>query len=174
MESILDEEMEEGVVGIDSIMGHLSVNKDTHNDPKDFRNAYINACYSNPMGLGFGCGGKFGFGSVRALKQVGNCDWWRSPTVEILDIIPKSKPPSEKKKKKKKVEPEEGDQLEFKLSKGDVKSGLSLKLNYEEVLNAWSDRGSPFSNEIPISDSTEFSPDAIVRRNLLQKTLKKQ
>ncbi|XXG71024.1 hypothetical protein AAC387_Pa07g0371 [Persea americana] len=167
VESILDEEMEGGVVGIDSIMGNLNVSKDTYDGPSDFRNAYINACYRNPMGLGFGFGRKVGFefgGRVRALKQVGEGDWWRSPTVEILDIIPKSKPPSEKKKKKKKVERrEEEDQLELRLSKENLQSGLSLKLNYEEVLNAWSDRGSPFSNEFPISDSTESSPDAIAR-----------
>lgn len=164
-ESILDEEIEEGL-SIDSIMGNLSVNNDSYDDSNNYSGQFNNY-YGNPMGLGFG--GKFafefGFGfrlgrGVKALRQVDDSDWWRNPTVDVLDIFPKPKP-SEKKKKKKKVEVEK--LKDITLNEEDLKAGLCLKLNYDEVLNAWSDRGSPFSNETPKADSTESSPDAIAR-----------
>lgn len=169
-ESILDEEIEGG---IDSIMGNLSVENDVSNEaaanPVCFNSYYGNGI---PMGLGFG--GKFEFGmrrGVRALRHVDDGDWWRFPTVDILEISPKfNKIPAEKKKKKveKAQEPKNGE-----LPKGNPipipipipksNASLLLKLNYDDVLNAWSDRGSPFSreNEFPGNDaSVRFSTPA--------------
>ncbi|XP_077216237.1 protein CHLOROPLAST IMPORT APPARATUS 2-like isoform X2 [Tasmannia lanceolata] len=147
-ESILDEEIEEG---IDSIMGNLSVNNDSFDDSKEF-SVQSNCCFGNWNPMGFG--GRFGFGAnVRALRRSDDGgDWWRVPTVEVLNVFPKFKSsPSEKKKKKV----EEYELKECGSSEENSTSGLCLKLNYEEVLNAWSDRRSPFSDEIPMTDSPE-------------------
>ncbi|GMP47379.1 hypothetical protein CsSME_00015142 [Camellia sinensis var. sinensis] len=158
-ESILDEEIEEG---IDSIMGNLSVSvNDESMDESNVSSSYsgqINSCYGHPIGLGFG--GKFdvGFGmrrrGVRALRHVDEeRDWWRFPTVDVVEISPKlSKAPAEKKKKKieKPVEEKENEK-ENSIPKSNP--GLLLKLNYDEVVNAWSNRGSPFSEEIPFPAS---------------------
>ncbi|KAF8392808.1 hypothetical protein HHK36_021045 [Tetracentron sinense] len=161
-ESILDEEIEEG---IDSIMGNLSVSNDSYDDSyASCYNGQLNHHYGNPMGLGFGGKLEFGFGmrrGVRALRQIDEGDWWRFPTVDVLQISPRfNKISSEKKKKKKKVEQQEEDLKSFGSSQENSMPnlGLSLKLNYEEVLNAWSDRGSPFSDEIPGADSSESDP----------------
>ncbi|XP_058113608.1 protein CHLOROPLAST IMPORT APPARATUS 2-like isoform X2 [Magnolia sinica] len=144
---ILDEVDE----GIDSIMGNLSMCNESYSDSNDCSGQTNDWC-GNPMGLGFG--GRFevgvGFGgNVRALRHVEDEDWWRNPTVEVINILPKFKS-CEKKKKKKKVEE---DELK------DLKSGLCLKLNYEDVLSAWSDR-SPFSDQI--SMATGSTADAII------------
>ncbi|XP_021816022.1 protein CHLOROPLAST IMPORT APPARATUS 2-like isoform X2 [Prunus avium] len=185
-ESILDEEIEEG---IDSIMGSMSVNMDSvdeSNNGGGGGNGQMNSnpnpnssnsCYGYPMGLGFGGKFEFGFGlrrgGVRPLRHVDDGNWWSFPTVDVLEISPRfnksqssSTPASASvasagKKKKKKVE---------KLSVLEAKAaaelppkeanpipkaeepGLMLKLDYEDVLNAWSDKASPFSEEMPGSD----------------------
>eukprot|EP00262_Sarcandra_glabra_P013917 TRINITY_DN3947_c0_g1_i1.p1 TRINITY_DN3947_c0_g1~~TRINITY_DN3947_c0_g1_i1.p1 ORF type:complete len:402 (+),score=61.26 TRINITY_DN3947_c0_g1_i1:1021-2226(+) len=157
-ESILDEEIEEG---IDCIMGNLSVNNDSFKDSNGYH-GLINDYYGNPMGYGFG--GKFGYGSGyggnrMALRHVEDCDCFRFRTVDIVDISPKFKICEKKKKKKKKVV--ERELRDFGPSDEDLKAGLGLKLNYEEVLKEWSDRGSLFSDEIP--GSPESSRDAIAK-----------
>ncbi|XP_042498640.1 protein CHLOROPLAST IMPORT APPARATUS 2-like isoform X2 [Macadamia integrifolia] len=167
-ESILDEEMEEG---IDSIMGNLSVNNDSYDDSVTYSySGQFNTYSGNQIGLGFG--GKFGFGysiggGVRALRHVDDGDWWRFPIVDVLQISPKlNKVSSQKKKKKKKAEHKEEvkNSGSFKDTNSISNSGLSLKLNYEEVLNAWSDQGSPFSDEIPVT----FSPGSDTLARLRQ------
>ncbi|XP_038890141.1 protein CHLOROPLAST IMPORT APPARATUS 2 isoform X2 [Benincasa hispida] len=187
-ESILDEEIEEG---IDSIMGNLSVdNLETGNSTQD---SCVNVnnhprnwnCYWSPIGLGFNQKFESGFGMRKgiertAIRGVDNGNWWRFPTVDVVEISPKlnPKPPVPApapsavatKKKKKKVEkltvieskkaamPLQKEKLE-KSEKSEKPipklkpTGLLLKLNYEAVADAWSSRGSPFSDEIPGSDT---------------------
>ncbi|KAF5208271.1 Chloroplast import apparatus 2-like [Thalictrum thalictroides] len=168
-ESILDEEVEEG---IDSIMGNLSVD----NESQSQFNPY---CW-NPM-VGLGIGGKFDFGfgtngGVSALRHTDDVDWWRFPTVDVLAISPKlNKVSPEKKKKKKKVERVEElkiSELPKEISNSNSNAemnskttlsaelSLGLKLNHEKVLTAWSGRGSPFSDDILGTESSES--DAIV------------
>ncbi|KAJ7955840.1 Protein CHLOROPLAST IMPORT APPARATUS 2 like [Quillaja saponaria] len=152
-ESILDEEIEEG---IDSIMG------DRVDEPNGAScySGHTNSWCGNPMGFGFG--GKFdlGFGfrrgGVRAMRHVDEGNWWCFPTVDIREISPRIKkaPASvSAEKKKKKVEKPAAPELknaELPKENSTPKSnpGLLLKLNHEEVLKSWSDRGSPFSDEI--------------------------
>lgn len=145
-ESILDEEIEEG---IDSIMGNLSVESDKLNASWD----------GNPLGLGFGGTIEFPLRGVRAWRHSDEGNWWNSPTVNVHQISPKIATPNsnnhkkvEKKKKKKKVveikDPEvpRGNPSPDPKLKPKPKNGLLLKLNYDEVLNAWSDRGCPFDD----------------------------
>ncbi|KAL5549420.1 hypothetical protein UlMin_004651 [Ulmus minor] len=154
-ESMLDEEIDEG--GIDSIMGNASVKPETFDESAGIGGT----CYGYPMGLGFG--GRFDFGlgmrrgGIRALRQVDDGNWWCFPTVDVLEISPKFNKPvvsvsAEKKKKKKKVEKVSVVETNNNLEIPKPNSGLSLKLNYDDVLSAWSDKGSPFSDEISGSD----------------------
>ncbi|XP_022857511.1 protein CHLOROPLAST IMPORT APPARATUS 2-like [Olea europaea var. sylvestris] len=171
--SILDAEIEEGV---DSILGKLSTGNDLVDDSNDRQmNSW---CYGYPKGLGFG--GAFGYGmrrEVRAMKNVDDGNWWRFPSVNVQDITPETgKILAEKKKKKveKAIEPKNSVLSKLKSSsiKADMmnsaskspkeeailpkpNAGLSLKLNYDEVLNVWSDKGSPFSSEtLPGAETT--------------------
>lgn len=147
-ESILDEEIGEG---IDSIMGNLSFKSSA---PESHQNPFS----------GYGIGGilKLRQGTMRrALKRGDEGEWWRSPTVEVLKIAPKLKQSLPEKKKKKKVqkveridktlkmednlEREEDEEEEEEREK--IKPSLCLKLNYEDVLRDWSNRGSPFSGD---------------------------
>ncbi|RZC56800.1 hypothetical protein C5167_015646 [Papaver somniferum] len=184
-ESILDEEMEDSSIGIDSIMGNLSAihvsTDDSHNPHQQFYTPYL------------GYGG-YGFGGISAFRQVDDGDWWRFPTVDVMNISPNilpklslkaitsSTPPvvvekenKKKKKKKKKVEIVEKEELEDEIEKNkevgnsekvevdekklNSKLSLDLKLNYDDVLKAWSDRGSPFSEDgVELSES-----EALVR-----------
>ncbi|KAF5725945.1 Chloroplast import apparatus 2 putative isoform 1 [Tripterygium wilfordii] len=142
-ESILDEETE---VGIDSIMGNLSTSINNNN----------NGGNRIPIGLGFGRNLGFGFGfgvkrGVRAFRHVDNGNW-SFPTVDIHQISPRFNSNNNNgnsnsksgKKKKKKVESKNPELAK----ENSANSGLLLKLNYDEVLNAWSGRGSPFSDEL--------------------------
>ncbi|XP_061361504.1 protein CHLOROPLAST IMPORT APPARATUS 2 [Gastrolobium bilobum] len=145
-ESILDEEIEEG---IDSIMGRLDSNGASSHDDHPW--------------MGFG--GKFGLQrtAVRAFRHVDDGNWWNFPAVDILQISPKISnnpppppppPPAAEKKKTKKKKVEKPNVVELKnaeLPKSNP--GLLLKLNYDEVRNAWSDRGSPFADDSPASDA---------------------
>ncbi|XP_061361973.1 protein CHLOROPLAST IMPORT APPARATUS 2-like isoform X1 [Gastrolobium bilobum] len=146
-ESILDEEIEEG---IDSIMG--SSVDDVNGGA---------SCYHGGGGqrlsTSFGFGGKFSW--VRALRQVDDANWWNFPAVDMLEISPgvKNTPTvaaaAEKKKKKKKA-------VKPKVELRDSSQGFLLKLNYDDVLNAWSDRGSPFADDcsgsgLPGNDFTD-------------------
>ncbi|GFS43776.1 chloroplast import apparatus 2 [Actinidia rufa] len=166
-ESMLDEEIEEG---IDSIMGKLSVENESNVATYI---GQIMTCYGYPMGLGFG--GKFDSGlgmriGVRPLRNVDEGDWWRFPPVDVVEISPKlNKYPAEKKKKKKIERPveakipespkgnsipkQEEKEHSIPIAKSGPPPGLLLKLNYDGVAHAWSDRGSPFSEEIPGHES---------------------
>ncbi|KAL7096337.1 hypothetical protein ACP275_10G073600 [Erythranthe tilingii] len=171
-ESILDEEIG---AGIDSIMGNsgseieLNEGFNTCNN-----NIQMNGfCYGYPVGLGF----EFGNGLRRELRPMRNVDeegdWWRFPSVNVLDLAPaNAKPPATEKKKKKKVEkcveikhaePAVEDSISNPNPAGEDDSapkpnaGLLLKLNYDTVLNAWCDKGSPFSGDSPAADSAAGS-----------------
>ncbi|KAL0015450.1 hypothetical protein SO802_002519 [Lithocarpus litseifolius] len=182
-ESILDEEVEEG---IDSIMGNLSVNSSAEvaDEWKGPRRALaMNNCWNSNVNLGFG--GKFESGLVgnnmRALRHVEEeeVNWWScpNPIVDVRQISPKfhnavssSSVLTEEKKKKKKKKKKKLENLEdpvavdTEISDSVPKpdSGLLLKLNFDEVLNAWSDRGCPFSDLIP--PGSEFPGNDVYAR----------
>ncbi|KAG4970146.1 hypothetical protein JHK85_036567 [Glycine max] len=145
-ESILDEEIEEG---IDSIMG--SSIQEVSND----------AVSNLPWIMPFDGKLEFPRPRVRALRHVDDGNWWNFPAVDILSISPKinTKPPpvaAEKKmKKKKKVATPAEKTVVVELKNAELpkpKQGLMLKLNYDDVRNAWSDRGTPFSDDSPLAD----------------------
>ncbi|XP_068641804.1 protein CHLOROPLAST IMPORT APPARATUS 2-like isoform X2 [Aristolochia californica] len=165
-ESILDEEIEGG---IDSIMGNLSVDNDCYDEAND-QKPQSAGYYANLMGLGLGGMFEFAFvlPNVRALRRVDDGEWWRAPTVEVLNITPKFKPAEKKKKKKKKVEEIARASKESEQSQGpneasypveNQRQKLGLKLNHEEVLDEWSPRGSPYAEDF----SPESPADAIAR-----------
>ncbi|KAG8373971.1 hypothetical protein BUALT_Bualt11G0081600 [Buddleja alternifolia] len=163
-ESILDEEIEEG---IDSIMGNLSM--ENNESIQDF-NPY--ACYGYPVGLGFDVGNGMRKES-KAMRNVDEGDWWRFPSVNVVDITRKVAKISVEKKMKKKVEkksselskgnsfstiePNYKDSLGSKGSSEEsisqTNGGMLLKLNYDDVLEAWADRSSPFSGDGPVAES---------------------
>ncbi|KAG8651758.1 hypothetical protein MANES_06G019300v8 [Manihot esculenta] len=171
-ESILDEEIEEG---IDSIMGNLRVSNENSEE------------WSNKVGnpLGFHFGGRFQLGvgngmrkGVKALRNGDDGNWWNFPIVDMLQISPRlnrnniktsdSKPKVKTNsnsgdKKKKKVEKPAVELKNSELTKEENNSipqpisGLLLKLNYDGVLDAWSDRGCPFSDDISGSEGNDVS-----------------
>ncbi|CAN1229409.1 Protein CHLOROPLAST IMPORT APPARATUS 2 [Linum grandiflorum] len=158
-ESILDEEIEEG--GIDSIMGNLSVVSSSNRSEESesvnvgqttatptTRSSFV---YGYPPGfIGNGNGN-----GIRAFRRVD--DWWSYPVVDVFQISPrldsnyrpittdeaKSKSNSKKKtksKKKKKIEDlDDGARVDLKGKGGK----LLLKLNYDDILKAWSGKESP-------------------------------
>ncbi|XP_027329159.1 protein CHLOROPLAST IMPORT APPARATUS 2 isoform X2 [Abrus precatorius] len=144
-ESILDEEIGEG---IDSIMGSR-VQEDDSNDAIPW------TAFGGKLDFRVG----FPRPGIRALRHVDDGNWWNFPAVDILQISPKvsNKPPplaaEKKNKKKKKVEKPVVELNTAELPK--PKQGLMLKLNYDGVQNAWSDRGSPFAADSPVSDAPE-------------------
>ncbi|KAH9622973.1 hypothetical protein KSS87_014395 [Heliosperma pusillum] len=131
-QSILDEEIEEGV--IDSIMGNTSI--DPVQCPEEVTNTCNNGngngngngnvnvngvgvgvgvggpvdfCYGYPIGLGLRFDERvdYGFGMMRgetkAFRQNDEGEWWRFPAVNVGEISPQlNKPKSPIKKKKKK------------------------------------------------------------------------
>lgn len=149
-ESILDEEIEQG---IDSIMGESNLIK----EKDSIRNDVNNTCYGYPMGLGFGVRN-----GVRALRKCGDGNWSNLPMVDVGSITPRAveKLGVGKKTKKKKLEElmksgsgfrHGNENLSREMESG---HGLGLKLDYDAVLNAWSDKGSPLPEEIPSSSSS--------------------
>ncbi|XP_038991728.1 protein CHLOROPLAST IMPORT APPARATUS 2 isoform X2 [Hibiscus syriacus] len=119
--------LEEGR-GIDSIMGKLSVKQDEESMSRS--NLVGRSWYTAYTGLRKG---------VRALKHVEQqANWWNFSTVDLHQISPKTNNNNRVEKKKK----------------NNPNPGLKLKLNYEEVVNAWSesDGGSPFSHQPPGND----------------------
>ncbi|XP_050372708.1 protein CHLOROPLAST IMPORT APPARATUS 2 isoform X2 [Argentina anserina] len=179
-ESMLDEEIEEG---IDSIMGSstTSMNIDSVDDCSTTTSSdqmMMKSCYGYPMGLGFG--GNFGFGfrgGVRPLRQVDDgVNWWSFPTVDVLEIsprfnksrpsVPSTSPPKSAGKKKKKMEklavveskltpvkeksqsPTKKEKEEEEEPESEQPGQLMLKLDYDDVLSAWSDKASPFPEEL--------------------------
>ncbi|XP_078175504.1 chloroplast import apparatus 2 isoform X2 [Carex rostrata] len=132
-------------------------------------NSNINPCLKSLIGLGL-CSKLEHFN--RAFKNRGNAtDWYQSPAVPMKEIFTKFRPPvvtPDKKKscKKKKIEKVEKEKKEK--DAGEVMHGkqlavcgsavsqpekdaaaprvkLGLKLNHDGIINAWSDRGSMFS-----------------------------
>ncbi|WOK94382.1 protein CHLOROPLAST IMPORT APPARATUS 2-like isoform X2 [Canna indica] len=172
-ESILDEEVEEG---IDSIMGDLAARTSSkdNNDGLNHSNPPINpllrSLIGHKMGAKFELGLGFRTNLQRALKNRDDTEWWRSPTtVPVRDINPHLEPfptPASEKKKKKKVDKEVLDNTTITEnstptpSVEKLKVGLGLKLRPEEVLKAWSGRGSMFSDG---PDSSNSSADALAR-----------
>lgn len=204
-ESILDEEIEEGV--IDSIMGNS--NSCPEEEPCQCNNhggKPVSFCYGYPVGLGLGLGGRsdFGFGMMRvcmgiakAFRQHDEGDWWRFPIVDVGEISPTFNKVSSTEKKRKVADklnpkpppstskensaanpksnpasseansnsiPKSNSTSSKEILNSNPKSNLIsseedtapipksgteplLKLNYDDVLNAWSDRGTPFSEE---------------------------
>ncbi|XP_027156352.1 protein CHLOROPLAST IMPORT APPARATUS 2-like isoform X1 [Coffea eugenioides] len=204
-ESILDEEIEQG---IDSIMGNLGVENEAVDESNTFcygtNTSQIGTCYGYPVGLGFGVNSEYGnFGMrnnhIRAFRNSDEGDWW-FPIVNVRDITPRfHKPPAEKKKKKVEktvelknlAEPSSVTAKETlissssaramkqnsgpaqKLAKDKVKDkdkdkeeeeepnepkpnvgSLLLKLNYDNVLTAWSDGPSPFADDSPVAEAS--------------------
>ncbi|KAH1041698.1 hypothetical protein AAZX31_09G057700 [Glycine max] len=141
-QSMLDEEIEEG---IDSIMGGGGgrVEEDDVNRAA--------SCHGGD-GEKFGC--------VRALRR-DDTKWWNFCVVDMLQISPRMKhaaaedlvpatamaTTTEKTKTKNKKSKKE-------LSEVAVSKGLRLKLNYDGVRSAWSNRGSPFADGSPGNDVT--------------------
>ncbi|GJY40367.1 hypothetical protein Tco_0427637 [Tanacetum coccineum] len=158
-ESILDDEIEQG---IDSIMGESNLVKE-----KDSIRNDVDTCYGYPMGLGFGVRN-----GVRALRKCGDGNWSNLPMVDVGSITPRAvgkcdKSAVGKKTKKKKLMEElmksgsgfrhGNDNLSCE--KGS-EHGLGLKLDYDAVLNAWSDKGSPLPEEISSSSSSRSDVNA--------------
>lgn len=143
--SILAEEVD----GVDSIMGNLSVNNASVEEARVAScSCQILAWNCHPVWLGFGRNFDFGVWmrrGIRALKHVDEEEWWRFPLVNILDISPKFSTGTSEKKKNKILKPVE---KSSQSRKGNSRPKMLLKLNYEGVLNAWSDRGTPFSKEV--------------------------
>ncbi|XP_072989767.1 protein CHLOROPLAST IMPORT APPARATUS 2-like isoform X1 [Typha latifolia] len=171
-ESILDEEVEGG---IDSIMGSSNNTTSNHEDAL-LHNFDVNPYLQSLMGFGLGSefelglGFQFGINVRRALRHRDGGYRW-TPTVPVKDILPKFKmptPPSDKrkKKKKKKVDKEEVVEVqspvptEANTQKQTNKTGLGLKLNHDEILTAWSDHGSMFSDG---SESPNSAADALAK-----------
>ncbi|XP_042375015.1 protein CHLOROPLAST IMPORT APPARATUS 2-like [Zingiber officinale] len=180
-ESILEEEVEEG---IDSIMGNLSVSIPSEQDNsggllcgsssinpllRSLIGCRINGSHTDKIELGFGLGLEQNL--QWALKAQDDCEWWRTPTVPVQNIVPNFKTPASKaaseKKKKKKVEKEKmcckkitNRTVSTDTPKGKLKASLGLKLNHEEVLKEWSDRSSMFLDG---AGSPESSANALAK-----------
>ncbi|KAK1414078.1 hypothetical protein QVD17_29817 [Tagetes erecta] len=142
-ESMLDEEIGEG---IDCIMGK-SDSMVENDGIFDVKSEYNNTCYGYPVGLGLwgNLELNFGFGlrnGVRALRNVDEGNWWRFPAVNVMDILPPETKSEKSPIEKKKLESESSIVGEERMSL-ENRNLLMLKLNYDEVLNAWSDKGSP-------------------------------
>ncbi|KAL2945613.1 Protein CHLOROPLAST IMPORT APPARATUS 2 [Bienertia sinuspersici] len=172
-ESILDEEIEEGV--IDNIMGDTNMCDDGESATCSNSGAGpVSFCYGYPvgLGLGLGLGGRFDFGFGLMKGGVAKAfrnnddegDWWRFPAVDVGEISPRlHKPPPKKENstpasKSSSALSKENSTSSLKSSSTSSKEnsvpisksspGVLLKLNYDDVLSAWSDRGSPFSDDI--------------------------
>ncbi|KAG4143922.1 hypothetical protein ERO13_D05G002600v2 [Gossypium hirsutum] len=149
---ILDEETEQG---IDSIMGNLSVNQDTWDDESNgrCRFTHLGSRYTNPIPMAMGL--RKGIGALRHVDQ-GNC--WNFSTVDVLQISPKTNPTitttsrADKKKRKNKAEKPIAAAETPNPKPNNTGLKLKLKLNYENVVNAWSDGASPFSEKPPADD----------------------
>ncbi|KAI7753967.1 hypothetical protein M8C21_029099 [Ambrosia artemisiifolia] len=162
-ESMLDEEIGEGIDSIMGISHSTTENYETKNDY--YSNSDSKTCYGYPIGLGFGGNSEFNFGigigmrnGIRALRNCDGGNWRSFPTVNVVNLSP---PVTAKKipveKKKKRVEelmkkPELESELELERNSGEGCKML-LKLNYDDVLKAWSEKGSPLPEEISGSES---------------------
>ncbi|KAJ8568096.1 hypothetical protein K7X08_020818 [Anisodus acutangulus] len=158
-ESILDEEIEEGV--IDNIMGKLNVENESNfsiSFSYSKRHYAGGTCYGFPIGLGFENGyQQYDFlrrKGVRPLRNVDDGDWWRLRYTNV-----NVKPPTVENKKNKVKDnsiPKDNSSQSIKQEVDNVpkpKSGLLLKLNFDHVLSAWSNKESPFSDEMSGSEA---------------------
>ncbi|KAL6585544.1 hypothetical protein OROMI_002188 [Orobanche minor] len=154
-ESILDKGIEEG---IDSIMGKLSMGNEKTEDDSNSVRLSDTFCYGYPVGLGFGLG--YGMRSeLRAMRNVDRGDdWWRFPVVDLADLTRKNgniPVVEEKKKKNKKKQSEENLASYVTETFRQTRGGRLLKLDYDDVLRAWSDKGSPFYGDGTAAKSAE-------------------
>ncbi|KAH6826491.1 hypothetical protein C2S53_014427 [Perilla frutescens var. hirtella] len=134
-ESILDEEMGEG---IESIMGNLEMENNDDANKTTNTNTF---CYGYPVGFGMIRE------SSRAMRKVDHCDWWSFPSVNVIDVNPSlARFSTDQNKKKTKFENSEA-------QTPNAGQGLLLKLNYDTILHDWSDKASPFSADSPAAES---------------------
>lgn len=145
-ESILDEEVEEG---IDSIMGNLMTEGKTDCELSRGGGGY---CYGFPVGMGFdfdfGCGMMMRRES-RAMRNADDGERWSSLSVNVVDITRGITGAQNKKTKKKKKRVDLAGNSGEEAAPPCPSAGLRLNLNYDDVLSAWSDKGSPFSGDAP-------------------------
>lgn len=157
-ESLLDEEIGED---IDSIMGIPMIQGETTREYSALINPYLGHL-----------GGRYQMNMTRALRCVGNGDWWHSsPTIEIQNIVSSMKPaptpasvPEKKTKKNKNTKLDSSTTSSTSTSSSIVsasliKPALSLKLNHECVMKEWIGRGSLFS--LTAADLSESPTDII-------------
>ncbi|CDY52734.1 hypothetical protein HID58_088095 [Brassica napus] len=159
-ESILDEEIEEG---IDSIMGIVESNSGENRGHLISRLEQM--MKMNRIGFKFAGNFPLGLGLRSALREHNDANWMRFHTVDFEQISPRIQSTVEeekieskkligeksKKKKKKKVPAAAKTVPMTETCRDDTeeKSGqLMLKLDYDGVLEAWSEKESPFSDEI--------------------------
>ncbi|CAE6176361.1 unnamed protein product [Arabidopsis arenosa] len=170
-ESILDEEIEEG---IDSFMGNIESN---HGDSG--RIGRLEEIMKNAWNGRF----RLGLGLRSSLRENDDGNWWKFPTVEFDQISPRIQTATaaddgqsnvvdsiknktivtaegdkkKKKKKKKKVAPvaaeSKSSEVPDSSTKMEQRVSPLLKLDYDGVLEAWSGKESPFSDEILGSDA---------------------
>ncbi|CAF2331094.1 unnamed protein product [Brassica napus] len=158
-ESILDEETEEG---IDSIMGIVESNSGENRGHLISRLEHM--MKMNRKGFKF----PLGLGLRSALREHNDANWCRFHTVDFEQISPriqstvkeeKIESKKSKKKKKKKVPAAAAAVKTVQMTEtcrddSEEKSGqLMLKLDYDGVLEAWSEKESPFSDEILASEA---------------------
>ncbi|CAH8355347.1 unnamed protein product [Eruca vesicaria subsp. sativa] len=151
-ESILDEETEEG---IDSIMGTTKSNPGESRSHLIGRLEQMMTMKNQTTTKGFKFTGNFplGLGLRSALREHNDANWLRFHTVDFEQISPRIQTTTESKKligeKSKKKKKKKGTKLPLVESSTEEKSGeLMLKLDYDGVLEAWSEKESPFSDEV--------------------------
>ncbi|KAI3772127.1 hypothetical protein L6452_03302 [Arctium lappa] len=163
-ESMLDEEMEQG---IDSIMGDSNSVLEI-DESNGVIASHFDTYYGYPMALGSVGKSELNFGFVmrngaRVLRKGDERNLGGFPAVKMVNISPpksEKSPVGKKNNKKKKVEELMKSGSEFR--QGNLNSGeesgigkrFILKLDYDAVLNAWSDKGSPLPEEAPPSASS--------------------
>uniref|UniRef100_A0A7N0VIU5 CCT domain-containing protein n=1 Tax=Kalanchoe fedtschenkoi TaxID=63787 RepID=A0A7N0VIU5_KALFE len=178
--SIMDEELE--VEGIDSIMGVAS----PESEPAV---GSIHVERSTGIAYSLGFTGLMMRRGVTALRQVDKGDWWRFPVIDMCQLSPRlssnddsggrsqhkvastDQKKLQKKKKKKVIGEQESEpnnssdtfmeDAHSEPAVPNLTSSLILKLNYEDVLNAWSDRGSPY-DEAPEPDMSRPNAHAMM------------
>lgn len=163
-EMILDEDIEEG---IDSIMGNLNMKNESTTDTNHDKTMPIKTfCYGYPIGLGF----DYGFGVRRESRAMRNVDeeddWWRFPSVVDINLA-KNRIEKKKKVEIKNLESSKENAASnilpnqenstCKTAHGESipqpNARLFLNLNHDSILDAWSDKDSPFSGDSPVSNT---------------------
>ncbi|XP_074556881.1 protein CHLOROPLAST IMPORT APPARATUS 2-like [Curcuma longa] len=143
-ESILEAEVKQG---IDSIIGTLAFNTPITDAVDSLLRGFVERRIPSSF--------EPDFGSQWALRKRDEDEWWSSKVVPVSDITPNYKPSSPatvaSQKKNKKAEKKEI--VIMASEQGKWKPALGLKLNHEEVLRHWTDRGSVFSDRPGSSNS---------------------